>query len=51
MRLAIRDNKKNYLKLIPYAWTLIGIRINENEIFSDLKKLFNKYLKGKFNEN
>ena len=50
-RLAIRDNKKDYLKLIPYAWTLIDIRINENEIFSDLKKLFNKYLKGKLNEN
>ena len=46
-RLAIRDNKKNYLKLIPYAWTLIGVRINENEIFLDLKKLLKQNFKGK----
>ena len=46
-RLAIRDNKKNYLKLIPYAWTLIGVRINENKIFLDLKKLLKQNFKGK----
>ena len=44
-RLAIRDGKKKYLKLIPYAWTLISMRINENEIFYDLKKLLNNNLK------
>ena len=44
-RLAIRDGKKKYLKLIPYAWTLISMRINENEIFYDLKKLLNDNLK------
>lgn len=38
-RLAIRDKKKNYLKLIPYTWDLISLRINQNEIFSNLKKL------------
>ena len=38
-RLATRDKKKNYLKLIPYAWDLISLRINQNEIFLDLKKL------------
>ncbi len=37
-RLAKRDNKKNYLKLIPYAWNLIEDRINNNDIFFDLKK-------------
>ena len=46
-RLAIRDKKKNYLKLIPYAWDLISLRINQNEIFSDLKKL----LKDNFKKN
>ena len=46
-RLAKRDGKKNYLRLIPYAWTLINIRINENKIFEDLKKLLNQYFKGK----
>ena len=38
-RLAIRDKKKQYLKLIPYAWKLIELRITNNEIFGDLKKL------------
>ncbi len=46
-RLAVRDKKKNYLKLIPYAWTLIGNRINANKIFDDLKKLLNQNFKGK----
>ena len=36
-RLAIRDKKKKYLKLIPYAWKLIESRINNNIIFADLK--------------
>jgi N-acetylmuramate 1-kinase len=38
-RLALRDKKRNYLKLIPYAWRLINMRINENKIFKDLKEL------------
>ena len=36
-RLAVRDDKKSYLKLIPYAWKLIENRINNNLIFADLK--------------
>ena len=36
-RLAIRDKKKKYLKLIPHAWKLIESRINNNIIFADLK--------------
>ena len=50
-RLATRDNKKNYLKLIPYAWTLINMRINRNKIFTDLKNLLNQNFKNKLNEN
>ena len=38
-RLAVRDNKKKYLKLIPYAWKLIELRIKNNKIFNDLKKI------------
>jgi N-acetylmuramate 1-kinase len=38
-RLAIRDKKKKYLKLIPYTWKLIELRINNNKIFNDLKKI------------
>ena len=46
-RLAIRDKKKDYLKLIPYAWKLINLRINENEIFKDLKELLRQNFQGK----
>ena len=38
-RLAARDNKIKYLKLIPYAWKLIELRIKNNEIFDGLKKM------------
>jgi N-acetylmuramate 1-kinase len=38
-RLAIRDKKKQYLKLIPYAWKLIELRISNNMKFSELKSL------------
>jgi len=38
-RLAMRDNKKQYLKLIPYAWKLIELRISNNMKFSELKSL------------
>ena len=44
-RLAIRDKKKNYLKLIPYTWELIDMRINENHLFNDLKILLNQKFK------
>ena len=37
-RLAVRDNKKKYLKLIPYAWKLIELRIKNNQIFDGFKK-------------
>jgi len=38
-RLAMRDKKKQYLKLIPYAWKLIELRISNNSKFSELKSL------------
>ena len=50
-RLAFRDRKKTYLKMIPYTWKLIKMRINENKEFKDLKKLLNQNFKGKLNEN
>ena len=46
-RLAIRDGKKDYLKLIPHAWFLINMRINDNKVFIDLKKLLKESFKGK----
>jgi len=39
MRLAERDNKKKYLKLIPYAWELINHRIKEQNEFNNLMLL------------
>ena len=38
-RLAIRDKKKKYLKLIPHAWKLIELRMKKNIIFNELKRL------------
>ena len=41
-RLANRDKKKKYLKLIPYAWKLIENRIKNNPNFHDLKNFLQK---------
>ena len=38
-RLSMRDQKKKYLKLIPYAWKLIELRIKNNKIFDGLKRI------------
>ena len=46
-RLAIRDNKRDYIKLIPYAWKLIDLRINQNRIFDDLSILLKQFLRKK----
>ncbi len=49
MRLAERDNKKKYLKLIPYAWEMINYRIKEQNEFNNLilllKNNFPKYIR------
>ncbi len=50
-RLSMRDGKKMYLKMIPYTWKLINMRIHENEVFEDLKNLLNKNFKKELNEN
>ena len=39
IRLSERDNKKKYLKLIPYAWHMIDNRMKKNDIFYNLKSL------------
>ena len=49
MRLAVRDNKKKYLKLIPYAWKMINHRIKKQNEFNNLmlllKKNFPKFIR------
>ena len=39
------------MKLIPYAWRLIALRVNGNEVFQELKNLLNESFKKKLNEN
>ena len=41
-RLAIRDNKKDYLKFIPYTWSLIKLRSKNNNMLKELNNLLNK---------
>jgi aminoglycoside/choline kinase family phosphotransferase len=39
MRLAVRDKKTKYLKLIPYAWKMIDNRFAKNKDLNSLKLL------------
>ena len=43
VRLYKRDNKENYLKFLPYTWTLIEKRL-QNPALKNLKILFYKHL-------
>ena len=45
-RLYKRDNKKEYLKFIPYAWRLLEERMN-SDTFLDLKKILDKNISKK----
>ena len=46
-RLATRDRKKKYMKMIPYAWKMIEQRISNNFLFKDLEINLNKYFSNK----
>tara|TARA_Y200000002_G_scaffold111133_1_gene91058 strand:- start:1396 stop:2346 length:951 start_codon:yes stop_codon:yes gene_type:complete len=41
-RLAARDKKPKYLKLIPYAWEMIILRMQQNKVFKNLNSLMVK---------
>ena len=51
-RLAKRDNKSIYLKLIPYTWKIIDLRCKRNKLLIDLKKFlyknFSKKIRNKY---
>ncbi len=51
-RLARRDNKSIYLKLIPYTWKLIDLRCKNNKLLIDFKnflyKNFSKSVRNKY---
>ena len=49
--LTVRDSKKKNLKVIPYAWNLISLRIKNDRIFKDLRNLLNENFEKKLNEN
>tara|TARA_B100000683_G_C12389496_1_gene514880 strand:- start:676 stop:1074 length:399 start_codon:yes stop_codon:yes gene_type:complete len=49
-RLAIRDRKRKYLKMIPYAWKMIEQRISNNNIFYELEMKLNKYFSKKIRQ-
>ena len=42
-RLAVRDKKKKYTKMIPYAWKMINYRIKNNKEFKNLKSILENY--------
>ena len=42
MRLAVRDNKKKYIKMIPYAWEMINYRMKKNREFINLKLILKR---------
>ena len=46
-RLFLRDQKKQYLKHIPYTWQLLENRM-DSEIFTELKKILNENVPIKF---
>ena len=46
-RLFKRDNKKKYLKFIPYTWQLLEMRM-KSEIFLKLKKILDKNISKRF---
>ncbi|MDC3257463.1 phosphotransferase, partial [Candidatus Pelagibacter sp.] len=46
-RLAMRDNKKDYLKLIPYTWSLIRLRSKNNSVFKRLNNLLDQNFTNK----
>ena len=45
-RLFKRDNKPQYLKYLPYTWSLIELRM-KNKIFNNLKKILKKVVNKK----
>ncbi len=49
-RLAKRDKKKMYLKMIPYTWKLIELRCKNNDLLKDLKIFLYKYFPKKIRD-
>jgi len=49
-RLFKRDKKKKYMKLIPYTWKLLDMRM-EPKFFSELKNILDKHIPPRLRKN
>ena len=45
-RLYKRDKKKQYLKLIPYTWSLLELRL-KNEMFKEVRNILNQFISSR----
>ena len=46
-RLFKRDKKKQYLKLIPYTWKLIELRLRNKKVFGEINDILDRFISSK----
>ena len=46
-RLFRRDKKKKYLKLIPYTWKLLELRLKDKKMFGEINDILNRFIPSK----
>ena len=46
-RLFKRDKKKQYLKLIPYTWKLLELRLKDKKVFGEINTILNQFISSK----
>ena len=46
-RLYKRDKKKQYLKLIPYTWKLIELRLRNKKVFGEINDILDRFISSK----
>ena len=46
-RLFKRDKKKQYLKLIPYTWKLLELRLTDTKVFGEINTILNQFISSK----
>ena len=43
-RLFKRDKKKQYLKLIPYTWKLLELRLKNTKVFDEINNILDQFI-------
>ena len=43
-RLFKRDKKKQYLKLIPYTWKLLELRLKDTKVFDEINNILDQFI-------